>query len=176
MAMQPCYALAFSLFGIATRSCTEHAAPPAFEPTHALECGAPVPCGMVSAISGDPGQEDPSEYTDAQACALAALAEGSPALIHYSDGCEGSCYGEAILIRPDGSVLRQDYQESWDDSDEVGFDGIDVLFEDWSDAETCLLSASSFFETCIAAFDPSCVSTSGWFQDCGTPGVVTCGD
>lgn len=176
MAKKPRCALMLSLFGIVSLACTERSAPPAFEPTHALECGMPVPCGMVSSISGDPAQEDPTQYSDAQACALAALADGSPALIHYSDGCEGSCYGEAILIRPDSSVLRQDYEESWDDPEEVDFDGIGVLFEDWTDAETCLLSASSFFESCLAAFDPSCVSTSAWFQDCGTPGVVTCGD
>jgi hypothetical protein len=82
--------------------CEEFSAPPTYEPMHALECDAPVPCGIVSAISGDPGMEDPSEYSEAQACALAALAQGSPALLHFSDGCEGMCYGEAILIRPVG--------------------------------------------------------------------------
>jgi hypothetical protein len=58
----------------------------------------------------------------------------------------------------------------------VDFDGISVSFEDWGDAQACLLSEAVYFETCLATFDPSCVSTSAWFKDCGTPAVITCGD
>lgn len=165
--------LATAIIGLT--ACADHAAPAAYTPANATECEVPTPCPQFGAFPQGPGQPEPTQYTEGQSCALESLNEGSAQLLHYSTGCEGSCYGEAFLVRPDGSVLRQDYYADESDPAAVDFDSFKVVFEDWSEAEQCLLKDSAYFEACLSAFDESCAYVGNWVTDCITPSVVSCG-
>ena len=79
-------------------------------------------------------------------------------------------------MRGDGSVLRQQYHADDSSDDAVEFDSFQVVFEDWEDAEHCVLKDSAYFEACLAAFDESCSRAGNWVTDCSPPTVVNCGD
>jgi hypothetical protein len=137
-----------------------------------LECEQPRPCGTVIAVDGDPGLEPPTAYEADEVCALENMRDGNPMLLDYSDGCEGMCYGSAILTRSDRSVLVQDYAEVFEGG--IEFDGIVVEFDELADAQVCTLQPASYFEGCLAAFDVACLSKSNWYTDCAAAVEPSC--
>lgn len=167
------FAFGFAL--LALSACAEHGVPDAFEPENLLECEALRPCEAVSDFPAGPGYDDPTEYEPAQLCALENLATGGHLVLDYVYGCEGMCYVETFLLRSNGSVLRQDGWQSFDENaPEVG--GIPIEFEAWEDAEECLLKDAAYFQDCIDNFGSSCATPSNWVTDCNPPSVVTCGE
>lgn len=160
--------------GCALAGCKDFPAPPESQLDSVYECDQPQPCGIFGAPSGDPGRMPPVDYDPAQRCTLERLANAEPVLIHYNDGCEGMCYGRAILTRPDGTAIVQDYQEVFEGG--VSFDGIRVGFEAWTDAQRCELEDTSYFSDCLANFDASCLRDSNWLMNCADlTGAPTCG-
>lgn len=141
-------------------------------PANLLECSAMNPCGVILANSGEPGVPTPTGYTAAQACALQQLAAAAPLRLHYSDGCEGMCYGALILIRGDASVIVEPYEGVFEGG--VDLDGIKAELAPLADSELCALKAPEFYETCLAAFDNACTSRSNWFEGCAAPAPAAC--
>jgi hypothetical protein len=141
-------------------------------PANLLECGAPTPCGVVLANSGDPGFPTPTAYTAEQTCALQQLAKAEPLRLHYSDDCEGMCYGALILVRGDGSAIVEPYQAVF--AGGVDVDGIMAELASFADSELCAVKAPAFFEACLAAFDLNCASRSSWFDGCAKPAPAEC--
>ncbi len=161
------------LVSLPLAACKDFPAPPVESLTQVYDCEQPEPCGIFSAPSGDPGRAPPTDYDAAQRCVLEGLAAGEAMLIHYNDGCEGMCYGSALLTRSDGSVLVQPYAETFEGG--IDFDGIRVEFSDWEQSEACELVDTSFFEACLASFDEACLRESNWLMDCGPVGEPSCG-
>jgi hypothetical protein len=142
-------------------------------PENVLSCSQPAVCGLVSANTGDPGFPPPTDYTEPQMCALQELAKGKPARIAYVYGCEGMCYGEALLVRSDGSVIVQPFQDAFGDP---GYDvgGIKVKFDSFADSQLCKLKPASYFNDCLSAFDNGCTGSSSWVTDCAKPAPAAC--
>jgi hypothetical protein len=141
-------------------------------PANLLECTAINPCGVILANSGDPGLPTPTGYTAAQACALQQLAAAAPLRLHYSDDCEGMCYGALILVRGDASVIVEPYQGVFEGG--VDLDGIKAELAPLADSELCALKAPEYYQTCLAAFDNACTSRSNWFEGCAAPAPAAC--
>jgi hypothetical protein len=141
-------------------------------PENVLECGAPSPCGIVLANSGDPGLPMPTAYTADQTCALQQLAKAAPLRLHYNDGCEGMCSGALILIRSDGSAIVEPYAEVFEGG--VDLDGINAELVPFAESQLCILKAPAFYEACLAAFDNACTSRSNWFDGCVKPAPAAC--
>ncbi|MEZ4449179.1 MAG: hypothetical protein R3B09_06840 [Nannocystaceae bacterium] len=141
-------------------------------PVDLSECSAIRVCGVVSAFPGGPGNPDPTDYTDAQRCALETLAMGGPTELHYSDGCEGMCYGSLIHVRGDDSVIVSRYAEVFDGG--VDLDGIQAQLETFAESDLCALKPASYFTGCLATFDASCASESHWVEACASPAPAVC--
>jgi hypothetical protein len=141
-------------------------------PTNLLECGAASPCGVVLANSSDPGLPTPTGYTADQTCALQQLATVGPLRLHYSDGCEDTCYGALVLLRGDGSAIVEPYEAVF--AGGVDLDGIEVELASFADSTLCILKPPTYFEACLAVFDNDCTSRSSWFDGCEAPAPASC--
>jgi hypothetical protein len=142
-------------------------------PKNVLACSQPTACGIVVAINGDPGFPPATNYDAGQSCALKELAKQVPVRLHYSDGCEGMCVGKVLLVRSDASVISQPYSQSSTDTG-IDLDGISVEFNQFDGNDVCKLKPASYFDTCLAAFDPSCASESNWVTDCVPLATLSC--
>jgi hypothetical protein len=141
-------------------------------PTNLLECGAASPCGVVLANADGPGVPTPTGYTADQTCALMQLATVGPLRLHYSDGCEGTCYGALVLLRGDGSAIVEPYEAVVTGG--VELDGLEVALASFADSELCILKPPAYFAACLATFDNACTSRSSWFDGCEAPAPASC--
>lgn len=116
-------------------------------------CGAPSPCEpfFIEDCGGmDCGQ---TAYLENQSCALDALRKGEPALLDISSGCEGMCAGDFLLLRGDGTVVKQPYFDEFNDRK------VSAPF-------LCKLANVGIFEACLEEFDKTCLSETSWVSGC----------
>jgi hypothetical protein len=119
------------------------------------ECGIETDCEVfLGAGSCYEPNCDWTEYLPAHVCALQALASGAPALIDFSDGCEGQCYGSLVLLR--GAAGQTSVQSYYDEFEE----------RVTTDMRACQLQEPAYFSQCLEQFDVDCLELSSWFVAC----------
>lgn len=133
------------------------------------ECGLPQPCDAVRVPCELHASCADAAYSEAMLCAFEALANGSPAQLHYdfNGGGTGEELGLDLAIVGDSSAI---VQYSGEDPDSLS---------DWVDPmERCMLAASDWFSMCAAVpeGDPmhnECMDAREWLVgDCTMP--ATC--
>lgn len=114
----------------------------------------------------------PSEQ--AYACALDALAARKSALLFVSDGCEGTCFGTGILVRPDGTAVTQAWMAATDGP--IAVDGLTIRFLDLATSgEECTLRAPEFDAACNHGPEGDCDMPSEWFASYAPLANRACG-
>jgi hypothetical protein len=132
--------------------------------TEVSSCGAASPCEpfYIDDCGVEDGCPQQTAYLDTQTCALDALRKGEPALLDFSSGCEGICAGDILLLRGDGSVVKQPYYD-------------EPYYDDFDDTPSvCTLSNPMFFEACLSAFDETCLDESKWLSGCQEVASFSC--